>query len=179
FWQHRYQLMQNLTLGKRLAWVGRVAEAEETYRAALKIWPDDPLPHSDFGKFLEDQARHMEAEAEFSKAIELQPENSSFWTKRGGTYADLGQWDKASADFLKATKCKSNAEIWLSRWMRASYAIELVWCKQPDAEAWYSRAMLCLRDGNLDAYREICKDMVERFGDAAVWTCALSPNSGA
>ena len=70
-------------------------------------------------------------------------------------YADRGQWDKASADFIKATQCK-----------------------EPDEEAWYSRAMLCLRDGNLDGYREICSDMLERFGEWAVWTCTLTPNSG-
>ena len=35
--------------------------------------------------------------------MELQPEHGSFWVQRGGAYADGGQWDKASADFVAAT----------------------------------------------------------------------------
>ena len=111
---------------------------------------------ADLGKFLEDQARYREAEAEFSEAIKLQPEHGWFWVLRGWAYADRGQWDKASADFIKAAECK-----------------------EPHEEAWYSRAMLHLRDGNLDGYRSICSDMLERFGAGATWTCTLSPKSGA
>src|SRR5262249_44646604 len=65
-----------------------------------------------------------------------------------------GQWDKASADFSKAAECK-----------------------EPHEEAWYSRAMLHLRDGNLDGYRIMCSEMLERFGAGATWTCTLSPES--
>jgi hypothetical protein len=39
--------------------------------------------------------------------------------------------------------------------------------------------MLHLRDGNLDGYRKICKDMLERFDAGATWTCTLSPGCGA
>jgi tetratricopeptide (TPR) repeat protein len=39
--------------------------------------------------------------------------------------------------------------------------------------------MLCLRDGHLEGYREVCSDMLQRFGKGAVWTCTLTPNSGA
>jgi tetratricopeptide (TPR) repeat protein len=92
---------------------------------------------------------------EFSEAIKLQPENGLFRVQRGWAYGDGGEWDKASADFVKATQCK-----------------------EPDEEAWYSQAMLYLRDGNLDRYREVCSDMLHRFGEGATWTCTLNPNSG-
>jgi hypothetical protein len=39
--------------------------------------------------------------------------------------------------------------------------------------------MLHLRDGNLDGYRSMCSDALERFGAGATWTCTLSPESGA
>jgi serine/threonine protein kinase/WD40 repeat protein/tetratricopeptide (TPR) repeat protein len=177
-WEHRYQVMHYSTRGKRLAWVGRLAEAEAAYRAALKMWPDDPVTHSNLGNFLQDQARYAEVEAEFSKAIALQPDHGPFWVQRGGAYADMGQWDKASADFFEATQRKPESGTWASRWMHAGEAIALVWCKHPGAEAWYSRAMLSLREGNQGGYREICRDMLQRFGDGAVWTCTLTPNSG-
>jgi Flp pilus assembly protein TadD len=136
--------------------VGRLAEAEDAYRAALKLTPHDPVSHENIGMFLEDQARYGEAEVEFSEAIRLQPEHGWFRVLRGWTYADLGQWDEASADFVKAAECK-----------------------EPHEEAWYSRAMLHLRDANLDGYRSMCSDVLERFGAGATWTCTLSPRSGA
>jgi WD40 repeat protein/Flp pilus assembly protein TadD len=154
--ERKHQVTQYSNLGKRLAWVGRVQEAEEAYRAALKLMPGDPVVHGNLGKFLEDQARYQEAEAEFSEAIKLRPAHSSFWVQRGWVYADMGQWDKAAADFVKATECK-----------------------KPDEAAWYSRAMLHLRDSDQAGYRQICSDMLQRFDAGAVWTCTLSPNSGA
>jgi serine/threonine protein kinase/WD40 repeat protein/tetratricopeptide (TPR) repeat protein len=154
--ERKHQLTQYSNLGKRLAWVGRGAEAEEAYRAALKVMPYDPVAHGNLGKFLEDQARYQEAETEFNEAIKLQPELGSFWVQRGWAYADMGQWEKATADFAKARECK-----------------------EPDQEAWYSQAMLHLRDRDLDGYRKICSDMLQRFGTGAVWTCTLTPNSGA
>jgi WD40 repeat protein/serine/threonine protein kinase/tetratricopeptide (TPR) repeat protein len=154
--ERKHQVAHYLNLGKRLAWVGRLAEAEEASRAALKLGPGEPVVHANLGKFLEDQARYKEAEPEFTEAIKLQPEHGSFWVQRGCTYADMGHWETASTDFIKATECK-----------------------EPDEEAWYCRAMLHLRDGNLDGYRKICSEMLERFGVAAAWTCTLTPNSGA
>jgi WD40 repeat protein/Flp pilus assembly protein TadD len=154
--ERKHQVKQYSNLAKRLARVGRLAEAEEAFHAALKLMPGDPKAHGNLGKFLADQARYKEAEAEFTEAIKLRPEHSSFWVQRGWAHADRGQWDKASADFVKATKCK-----------------------EPDKEAWYSRAMLHLRDGNQGGYRKICSEMLERFGAGAAWTCTLTPNSGA
>ena len=68
----------------------------------------------------------------------------------------MGQWDKASADFIKAAECQ-----------------------EPHEAAWFSRAMLHLRDGDLDGYRRMCSEMLDRFGAGATWTCTLSPASGA
>jgi WD40 repeat protein/tetratricopeptide (TPR) repeat protein len=181
-WQQRAQVMQYSTLGKRLAWVGRVAEAEDAYRAALKVKPDDPRAHGDFGKFLEGQARYQEAEAEFSQALKLQPENGSFWVPRGWACADTGQWDKHSADFVKSSFWVQRgwAHAGLGQWDKASVDfVQATRGKEPDEEAWYSRAMLCLRDGNSGGYREVCSDMLQRFGEGAAWTCTLTPDSGA
>ncbi len=180
--EHMLQVMHYLNLGKRLAWVGRVAEAENAYRAAPRVKPDDPVAHGNFGKFLENQARYREAEAEFGEAIRLLPEQGSFWVQRGWEYAEMGQWDKVSADFVKAMFWVQRGCVYadMGQWDKASADfVKATQCKEPDEEAWYSRAMLYLRDGNLDGYREICSDMLQRFGEGAVWTCTLTPNSGA
>src|SRR5262249_42810528 len=80
--ERTHQVTHYSNLARRLAWVGRLAEAEDAYRAALGLVPDDPVAHSSLGQFLLDQARYQEAEAEFSKAIQLQPEHGSFWVQR-------------------------------------------------------------------------------------------------
>ncbi len=154
--EREHQVSHYSNLATRLAWVGRLAEAEDAYRAALRLRPQDPVAHENLGTFLEDQARYGEAEAEFNEAIRLQPEHGWFWVLRGWAHADRGQWDKASADFIKAAECQ-----------------------EPHEQAWYSRAMLHLRDGNLDRYRSMCSEVLERFGAGATWTCTLSPESGA
>jgi serine/threonine protein kinase/WD40 repeat protein/tetratricopeptide (TPR) repeat protein len=181
-WQQRYQVLEYSTLGMRLAWVGRVTEAEDAYRAALKVKPDDPLAHGDFGTFLEGQARYQEAEAEFSEALGLLPEHGSLVVRRGWAYADTGQWDEHSADFVKSSFWVQRgwAHAGLGQWDKASADfVQATQCKEPDEEAWYSRAMLYLRDGNQGGYREICSDMLQRFGEGAAWTCTLTPHSGA
>ena len=62
---------------------GRLAEAGDAYRAALKLMPHDPVAQGNLGTFLDDQARYGEAEAEFYEAIKLQPEHGWFRVLRG------------------------------------------------------------------------------------------------
>jgi tetratricopeptide (TPR) repeat protein len=144
--------------------------------------------HEKLGRFLEDQARYEEAQLEFGEAIKRQPEHGSFWVNRGCTYADLGQWDKASADLLEATTCKEPDDA-------AWHSLALLRLREGDLEGyrkvcsavlerfgegadWYSRAMLLLRNGDLDGFRRIRSAKLDRFREGAVWTCILSPNSG-
>jgi tetratricopeptide (TPR) repeat protein len=196
--EQKARVMQYANLGNRLAWGGRVAEAEGAFRTALKVKLDDPLAHgnfprdqkdikaialatslahANFGSLLGDLSRYQEAVVEFSKAIELQPEYGPFRAQRGWAYADMGQWDKASADFVKATQCKEpGQDAWYS-WVML-YRMIAGMPFEKDQDAWYARAMLYLRDGNVSGYREICSAMLRRAGDGAAWTCALSPKSG-
>jgi WD40 repeat protein/Flp pilus assembly protein TadD len=178
--EQQLQARQYSNLGKRLAWMGRVAEAEDAYRAALKFRPGDPGAHGRFGDFLADQARYKEAEAEFTEAIKLQPYHGSFWVQRGWAFADLGHWDKASVDFVKATQCQEpDPDVYYARLDHLTDQYQLAQCKEPDQDAWYARAMLCLRDANLGGYRQICSDMLVRFGEGATWICTLTPHSAA
>jgi tetratricopeptide (TPR) repeat protein len=143
-------------LGAALSRQGRHKEAEAEYREAISLKPDDPWRYEKLGDTLMDQGQQQKAAAAFSEAIKLQPEQGWFWVQRGCAYAEAGQWEKASAEFVSATHCK-----------------------EPHFGAWYCRAMLCLRDGNLAGYRTICTDMLQRFGVPGASTCALTPNSGA
>src|SRR5207249_9758127 len=55
----------------------------------------------DFGKLLA---------AEYTKAIELKPDNWQAWHQRGQVYGQLGQWDKALADYFKAIELAKDNE---------------------------------------------------------------------
>lgn len=62
-------------LGSALARAGRVAEAEQEYRQAVRLEPDDDLHHSALGYCAEMQHRPHEARRHYEKALQLNPEN--------------------------------------------------------------------------------------------------------
>lgn len=62
-------------LGSALARAGKVAEAEQEYRQAVLLEPDDDLHHSALGYCAEMQQRPSEARRHYKKALQLNPEN--------------------------------------------------------------------------------------------------------
>jgi tetratricopeptide (TPR) repeat protein len=54
---------------------GRHKEAEEEYRAAIRLKPDYPEAHKNLGNALNGQGRHKEAEEEYRAAIRLKPDD--------------------------------------------------------------------------------------------------------
>jgi tetratricopeptide (TPR) repeat protein len=161
-----FKHLLHANLGNTLEKQGRHKEAEDEYRVATHLEPDSDYAHNQLGNALYHWTRYEEAEAEYRVAIRLKPDDPVLHDNRGGALAELGRWEEASAEFIKATQCKT---------------------QNADAEHWYHRALLCLRDGNLDGYRKVCSDMLERFGKAdyadasgePAWTCVLAPNAGA
>jgi serine/threonine protein kinase/Flp pilus assembly protein TadD len=149
-------------LGKFLSNQGRYQEAEAEYREAVRLNPHFAGTRNNLGIILFRQGRYQEAEAEYRAAVRLKPNDPVLLVNRGNALACLGQWEKASAEFLKATACRPL-----------------------HAGAWYSRAVLCLRDGDRDGYRKVCSDMLGRFGKASApaslnllaWTCVLAPGA--
>jgi tetratricopeptide (TPR) repeat protein len=73
------------------------------------------------------------------------------------TFAERGEWEKAAADFTRAAGLE-------------------------DAPAYvqYYRALLRLRAGDADGYRDSCAGMLKRRGTSdfwTLWTCVLAPNA--
>src|SRR5262249_13749227 len=85
--------------------------------------------------------RWADAVAAYSEAIELQPEHGRSWSDRGVAFAELGQWEKAVADFEKAAQLMPN-----------------------DPQVRYQLALVRIHLGERDAYRKVCSEMIERFG---------------
>jgi serine/threonine protein kinase/Tfp pilus assembly protein PilF len=75
------------------------------------------------GDFLRSAGRNPEAEkvyrrviAHCSKAIDVKPTESGYWSNRASVYNQLGQHDKAFADYSKAIQLKPDAwEAWSGR----------------------------------------------------------------
>ena len=69
--ERKYQVAQYSNLGKRLAWVGRVTEAEEAYRAALRLAPDDPDAHENVGYLQSQMGKLAEALPAYQRALAI------------------------------------------------------------------------------------------------------------
>ena len=164
-------------LGRILGITQKPHEAEKAYRQAIELHeqraaklPDTseyrwewPLAYSNLASQLMASGRTQEAKdvfrqaaASFSRAIDLNSKIWWLWSSRGEAYAELGEWDKAEADFAKV--------------------VELA---PEQAVLHYHLALARLRLADTKRYQETCADMVMRFGHSpdlnaaylSAWTC--------
>ena len=135
-----------------------------------------------------------EALAEITLAIELAPSRPSYRITRAMVHARQGRQDEALADLTAALDLDPNDVYLLSarlglyaelgRWKEALVDVSrLVELKQ-DPYPRYQQAIMHLMLGQVDAYREICRqsfvgDPDELFYGAQIrgWTCALIPEA--
>jgi tetratricopeptide (TPR) repeat protein len=137
---------------------------------------------------------------DYSKAIELHPA-SAYYTRRGVVYGKLKRYDRAIEDWSQAIKldpdngkgCKAASHnnrlstfVKLERWDEAATECEELTALLPDSPACrYWSALLHVRQGEIEEYRNVCIAMLQRFGsneDARVvhwipWTCVLAPDA--
>ncbi len=62
-------------LGAAYQTLGRWKEAEQSYRNALNLGPDEVMPHLNLARLLRQQGRLQEAFPEYAKALQLSPGN--------------------------------------------------------------------------------------------------------
>jgi len=89
-------------LGQIYRSLGRMAEAEDEFRASLRHTPRDAAALCDFGRFLMECNRPKEAAAQAEAAIAFHPTNAPAHTLRGIALAAQGRLDDAVAAFAKA-----------------------------------------------------------------------------
>jgi tetratricopeptide (TPR) repeat protein len=156
---------------------GEKEQARKWYAAAL-VWAEKWNPRSDeLRRFRaeaasllglpeklspeQDQARADEVKL-YTLVLEANPEAAWAYLQRGGAFAELAQWDKASADFAKAIELRGD-----------------------DPQPRYRLALVRLQQGDRDEYRKVCAGMLERIGPKTdtdlgywvVWTCVLGPDA--
>jgi tetratricopeptide (TPR) repeat protein len=114
-----------------------------------------------FPEKLAPEHTHVEADGDeyYTLVINAHTEAAWAWSGRGLIHAELGHAQEATADFAKAVEFEKD-----------------------DPFHRYRQALSCLQLGDVTGYRNICKDMLDKFGlDAkaesarwTVWTCVLA-----
>jgi tetratricopeptide (TPR) repeat protein len=84
------------------------------------------------------------------RLIAAHPTVGPLYARRGHAYAELEHWDKAAADYARASELRPE-----------------------DGELGYRRPILCLARGDEEEYRRVCADVLQRFGEGASLRDAL------
>ena len=95
--------------------------------------------------------------------IAWDPDRADVLQERGAYYAQKNTWDNAFRDITQSIRLDPGF-----------------------VNTWYYRALVELRTKRPDAYRQTCRDVLDRFGETqdaatankAAWTCALAPDAG-
>jgi serine/threonine protein kinase/tetratricopeptide (TPR) repeat protein len=85
------------SLGAALTFTGKLTEAAEEYRAAIRLQPAFVMPHLNLGSIQMREGRFQEAEAQFQAAVRLRPED-------GAAHAALAECVGAQKKYAEADK---------------------------------------------------------------------------
>jgi Tfp pilus assembly protein PilF len=96
---HPVRAKQDLVYGVILMREGRVREAEESFRNAIRFNANSPDAHAYLGDVLTDQKRFPEAIAVYRRALELKPSHLHARLGLGGALGAMKQFDAAVAAF--------------------------------------------------------------------------------
>ena len=90
--------------------LGRLADAEASYRQAIALKPDFAEAHYNLGNALKDLGRLEDAEASYRQAIALKPDFAQAHSNLGLTLKELGRFGEALKAVVASIKMKPTAE---------------------------------------------------------------------
>jgi tetratricopeptide (TPR) repeat protein len=93
-------------LGNTLQELGRLGEAEASYRQAIALKHDFAGAHSDLGNTLQKLGRLGEAVASYNQAIALRPGYAEVHSNLGGALKELGRLAEAETGYRQAIALK-------------------------------------------------------------------------
>ena len=92
----------DMLAGEALDEEGKISEATEQFRAAVKANPKEPNAHFGLGYLLWEQKKYDEAEKEFMAELENDPSSTQARAYLGDTYVELNDYAKAQPELEKA-----------------------------------------------------------------------------
>jgi tetratricopeptide (TPR) repeat protein len=152
--------------------LGRHADARKLHAEALaqrmaKLGPDHfntlESMNSLIGSY-ENDGLHADALRVINDAIRQHPDSANFYDIRGNRHCHLGDFRKAMADFDKALELDPSQPL-----------------------VWYKVAALYLHCGDVDRYRNACRELLDlgdkhaayrtEYAEQTAKTCALAPGA--
>jgi len=87
---------------------GKIDEAIDHYKQAIRITPDYSLPFNNLGNAYVKSGQYQHAIEDYNEAIRLKPDFAPAYINRGLAYANQGQYQRAIEDFTKAINLKQD-----------------------------------------------------------------------
>ena len=88
--------------------LGKLKDAELSYRKAIKLKPDYAMTHSNLGNVLSDLGKLQEAELSYRKAVEIKPDYADAHYNLGNVLRDLEKLKEAEISYRKAIELNPN-----------------------------------------------------------------------
>ena len=102
------EVRQHMALGAELANQGRLPPAEQEYRAALRVDPDNADVSASLGYVLIRQQRWIDAESALRSAVRLDPKNDMAHNNLGVALGSTRDFDGAIAEFRESLRLNPN-----------------------------------------------------------------------
>jgi serine/threonine protein kinase/Flp pilus assembly protein TadD len=169
-------------------------KAVADFTRAIDLRPDDSSAWGERGRAYAHQARWDQAAADFATALALTPETPDPWSSESpGLPDEVAQRDDLFTRVVRERP--ADARLWRARflwvlpkgqWQAAAAALARAIESDPsDHVCWYHQAPLLLELGDVEGYRRVCREMLDRFGqtndpqvaERVVKTCLLAPEA--
>jgi protein O-mannosyl-transferase len=98
----------HVAFGLALLNEGKIDEAIDHYKQAIRITPDYSLPFNNLGNAYVKSGQYQHAIEDYNEAIRLKPDYAEAYNNRGTSYDNLGQYQRAIEDFNKAINLKQD-----------------------------------------------------------------------
>jgi tetratricopeptide (TPR) repeat protein len=185
-----------LARGRFRANRGRWQEAAADFDCALALRPPDAGLLLARARFQVQRGCPARAAADYDRAARLRPNDADWQRQCGRAQAGLGRWEAAARTLARAVGLRpadetlrlewAETQAWLGHWRAAikewGRAAEL---HPDDPEAWYNLALANLGADRRPRYRELCEEMMRRFGPGpgvaphvrVFWACLPMPDA--
>jgi len=128
-------------VGLALERLHRWGRAEEAYRAAISLEPDEPLYHWRLARVLKHQRKWWQCRDSLERAVRARPQKAHWHHELGHAHEAMRDFERAAASHRRALELSPN---------RATWSYDLGWCLEQlgetqQAERAYADALRLLR----------------------------------